>query len=116
MAMTDDEDDEQGSFRWNDPETSKRAARAIRVGPIMRRILKYLAPLQDARNGWEMSRALDMQTITVVPRLAPMRRNGLIRIVCKRPGPPPKFMPQDSYVITDAGRQMLEPPAAKPNQ
>jgi hypothetical protein len=111
MTMEDAEDDEQGAFRWSDPETSKKAARAIKVGPIMRRILKYLSALQQPRNGWEMAKALDLPTITVVPRLAPMRRSGLIKLMDEtRPGPPPKFCGQQAYEITDLGRQVIEPP------
>lgn len=101
--MTDELD--EGEFRWTDPETSKEAARTIKVSRIMRLILEYLAPLRDPRNGWEMSQALDMQTITVVPRLAPMRRLGFIAEFGTRPGPSNRS--QIAYLITGKGRQVL---------
>jgi hypothetical protein len=56
--MTDDDDEDQGAFRWTDPSTSRAAARSIKISRIMRMILEYLATLDDARNGWEISRAL----------------------------------------------------------
>jgi hypothetical protein len=104
--MTDDEDDDdQGAFRWDDPDTSKKAARSIKVGRIMRLILRYIEPQREPRNGWEMSKALDLPTITVVPRLAPMRRNGLIKVMGTRPGPSNRG--QVAYVITEMGKRVL---------
>ena len=99
------EDDDEGAFRWTDPETSRRAAKTIKVSRIMRLILQKLEPLREPRNGWELSRALEMQTITVVPRLAPMRRLRFIEHVGERPGPSNRG--QRAYIITDRGRQVL---------
>jgi DNA-binding MarR family transcriptional regulator len=104
--MIEGDDDDQGAFRWTDPSTSRAAARSIKISRIMRMILEYLARLHDARNGWEISRALGMQTITAVPRLAPMRRWGLIQQIGERPGPSNRA--QKAYVITDRGRRLLD--------
>ena len=39
-------------------------------------------------------------TITVVPRLAPLRRKGMIAHVGNRPGPPPNLKSQMAYLVT----------------
>jgi DNA-binding MarR family transcriptional regulator len=98
-------DDDEGGYRWSDPETSKEAARSFRVGPIMFAILETLARMPQPRNGWELSQMLQMPTITVVPRLAPLRRHGLIELVGTRPGPSNRS--QGAYIITAKGRGLL---------
>jgi DNA-binding MarR family transcriptional regulator len=98
-------DDDEGGYRDDDPETSKRAAKSFRPSAIMVEILQYLARMLTPKNGWEMSEALHYQTITVVPRLAPMRRRGLIEVVGTRPGPSDRS--QMAYVITPKGRGIL---------
>ena len=102
--MNDDVD--TGEFRWTDPETSKAAARSIHVSRLQIIVLRHLAARHDQpQNGWEMARDLKMQTITVVPRLAPLRRDGLIMSVGTRPGPSNRS--QHAYVITPRGRALL---------
>jgi len=107
--MSDDEDDDLFSYhaRTFDPETAKSAGRAIKATGIMLQVLRYLLRTREPRNGWEMSQALEMPTITVVPRLAPLRRQGAIKIECNRAGPPPYNRAQLAYVITDKGRRIL---------
>ena len=100
--------DDEGGYRRDDPPTSKKAARGIRVGPIMRKILNALSHINHPLNGWEASCHLNLPTITVVPRLAPMRRLGLITETGTRPGPPPKMVDQIAYVISDRGRAVLQ--------
>lgn len=101
-------DEDIGASRRVDPPTTKRAARSFKPSRIQLLILRYLEPLREPRNGWEMSKALDMATITVVPRLCKLRRLEFIEIVCERPGPSNRG--QDAYIITDRGRQALVEP------
>jgi DNA-binding MarR family transcriptional regulator len=97
-----DDDTDQGEFRWTDPETSKAAAKSISISRLQMIVLRHLAALGGLpQNGWEMSRDLKMQTITVVPRLAPLRRHGLIAQVGTRPGPSNRS--QIAYIITQRG-------------
>lgn len=107
--MSDD-----GGYRKNDPWTSKRGARSIKARSIIRSILRALDKSRTPLNGWELSTALNMPTITVVPRLAPMRRDGWITLAGDRPGPPPKFVAQLAYVISDLGRDILSRPVPVP--
>jgi predicted ArsR family transcriptional regulator len=95
--MTDD-----GAFRNNDPSTSRAAARSINAALIRRRIMALLAAQTSPLNGFEISAALGLPTITVVPRLAPLRREGLIATAGTRPGPSGRE--QIAYVATTLGR------------
>lgn len=101
-----DDDDDQGAFRWDDPDTSKDAAASVKVGPIMWKILEYLQHQPIPRNGQEMADGLDIPTITVVPRLAPMRRKELIQLVGTSVNPHSGRM-QGTYVISERGRKLL---------
>ena len=108
--MSDD-----GQFRSSDPPSSRAGARSIKASKIAKRILDELSRCNHPLNGWELSQRLVKPTITVVPRLAPLRRADLIIHVGLRPGPPPKLIGQMAYVIADRGREVLagrvpEPP------
>jgi hypothetical protein len=99
-------EDDQGSFRFDDPATSVAAARSIKVGRIMRMIMTYLYQVKQPRNGWEMSEALELPTITVVPRLCPMRDDhGFIAVCGTRPGPSGRA--QLAYVLTAKGEAFI---------
>jgi hypothetical protein len=92
--------------RDTDPQTSHMAAKTIKTRGIMWMILQYLSHLDEPRNGWEMSVALDLPTITVVPRLAPLRRQHAIRYEGPyRPGPSNRS--QGAYVVTQKGLGIL---------
>jgi hypothetical protein len=106
MADGDDDDGDQGAFRFTDPLTSRDAAKSIKVGPIMWKILEYLQHQPIPRNGQEITDALEMVSITVVPRLAPMRRWELIVDVGTSVNPRSGRM-QMAYMITDKGRKLL---------
>ena len=93
-----------GAWRKDDPETSEEAARSIDTSTIKIGILQALheqAPL----NGWEMSLKLELPTISVVPRLKPMRTDGWITLLGTRPGPSGRA--QNAYVISDLGEKVL---------
>jgi hypothetical protein len=98
---------DEGGYRRDDPPTAKKSARTVKVHAIKRKILDILSRINHPLNGWELSQHLNMPTISVVPRLAPMRRDGWIIEVGTRPGPPPKLKDQMAYVISDLGRAVL---------
>ena len=113
--MSDD-----GQFRSSDPPSSRAGARSIKASKIAREILEELSRCNHPLNGWELSQRLVKPTITVVPRLAPLRRAELIIHVGLRPGPPPKLIGQMAYVISDKGREVLAgrvpPPPVDPDE
>jgi hypothetical protein len=103
---------EIGSWRDSDPSTSEEAARSIDATSIKYLILKELHETGSPLNGWELSVLLEMPTITVVPRLCPMRQGGWIMQQGERPGPTNRA--QIAYVITEVGRKILGSPPLAP--
>src|SRR5262245_4241701 len=101
-----------GSWRSTDPVTSEEAARSIDASSIKFLILKELHEAGSPLNGWELSLLLEMPTITVVPRLCPMREDGWIVQMGERPGPTNRA--QIAYVITMLGRAVLGAPQLTP--
>jgi hypothetical protein len=102
------DDDDVGGYRSTDPSTSKDAAEAINTSDLEWKVLKALEHAPFMLNGFDLTQRMGYrQTITIVPRLAPLRRRGLIEIVGKTPGPPPKYRAQNAYVITLKGRAYL---------
>lgn len=100
-----------GAWRDTDPATSEDAARSIDTTTIKLAILQALKE-QAPRNGWELSLALEMATISVVPRLAPMREDGWIVQLGTRPGPTGRA--QIAYALTDLGIKVLGGPPMHP--
>ena len=98
----------RGGWRWTDPSTSRDSAHSVdasaREYDVLRMLSRY--PTQPL-NGWEMSQIMRWPTITVVPRLAPLRRKGMIEERGRRPGPPPHLKSQIAYVITPRGEAFL---------
>jgi|SRR5215831_3472032 len=115
--MSDD-----GGYRGSDPPSSRDGATSISAAHMERVVLELLDTLRHPVNGWEMHTRLGLLNHTVVPRLAPLRRKGLIILVNeRRPGPPPKRIGQNSYVISGTGRAFLrgetpQPPTAEQQQ
>lgn len=107
---TDNGDDDEGGVRGTDPWSAQFAAQMADVKGHYQLILRYYSYQLEPRNGWEMSKGVNRHTTAVVPRLCPMRTIGLIDYICLRPGAPPKYRPQMSYLITDYGRQALADP------
>ena len=114
--MSDDDDDlfsyrakggGEGGARRGDPKTSKGAARTLKTEGLMWQVLLSMRHGQP-RNGWEIAVAMGMETQkdTVVPRLAPLRRqHAILNVTPNRPGPTGHG--QLAYVITDKGRAIL---------
>lgn len=98
---------DEGQFRSSDPPSSRAGARSVKVPRLMRLVLEELARCNHPLNGWELSQRLMLPTITVVPRLAPLRRREWIIPSGHRPGPPPKLIGQIAYIISDKGREVL---------
>ena len=98
----------RGAWRWTDPATSEESAMTVNAGASEYAVLRVLA-IADQRpmNGWEISEVLGWTTISVVPRLAPLRRKGMIEQRGLKPGPPPKRKSQIAYVITARGMAFL---------
>jgi hypothetical protein len=104
----DNDDDDIGGVRGSDPPSAREGARSVKVIKSIKDILRDMELCSHALNGWELSVRLNRPTITVVNRLAPARRLGLITLVEQaRPGPPPRYIGQMSYVISDLGRDVL---------
>jgi predicted transcriptional regulator len=104
-----------GSSRRFDPTTSKKAARSVDTSGIKYTILLWLRRKPNPLNGWELSKLMEMPTITVVPRLAPLRRGGFIIQDGTRPGPSGRS--QIAYVITSKGADRLKVvPPPKPRR
>jgi hypothetical protein len=94
-----------GGSRRDDPPTSKEAAGLVDAEGLLWRVLLSLRHGKP-RNGWEISRAMGVQTITAVPRLAPLRRQHAIqKVLPRRPGP--TGVDQSAYVITATGHAIL---------
>lgn len=93
-----------GAWRKDDPDTSEEAARSVDATTIMLAILKELAP-GPSLHGEELSVLLRMPTISVVPRLAPMRRDGWIFKDGKRVASSGRQ--QTCYVISPLGLKVL---------
>lgn len=98
----------RGRYRWNDPQTARDSGDSVNVAAREYDVLRMLATMTTPVNGWEMSLALGWSTISVVPRLAPLRRKEMITHVGERPGPPPHHKSQWAYVISDKGRRFLD--------
>ena len=97
-----------GGFRWTDPATAIHAAMTVNVGKSEYAVMQVMLVANGRPiNGWEISRALRWATISVVPRLAPLRRKGMIEQKGVRPGPPPTRKSQIAYVITTRGRAFM---------
>jgi DNA-binding MarR family transcriptional regulator len=100
----------RGGYRWTDPATAVASAMSVNVAAREYDVLCLLAHhrlTHQPINGWEMSRLLGWTTISTVPRIAPLRRKGMIEKIGVRPGPPPAHKTQDAYVITPRGRAFL---------
>jgi hypothetical protein len=100
----------RGGFRWTDPATAVASAMTVNVAAREYDVLRMLSLprlIGHPINGWEMSQLLGWTTISTVPRLAPLRRKGMIEKVGVRPGPPPTHKAQDAYVITPRGHAFL---------
>jgi len=97
----------RGGYRWTDPQTAVDSAKTVNVMAREYDVLVLLSHQIEPRNGWEMSQELGWQTISVVPRLAPLRRKGMILHVGSRPGPPPKRKSQMAYIISPVGQRFL---------
>jgi len=105
--MSEDDDLFTYHARTRDPETAKSAGRSIKVAGLMWQVLLTLRHGLP-RNGWEIAIAMDMekQKDTVVPRLAPLRRqHAIMAVEPDRPGP--TGVAQIAYVITDKGQAIL---------
>jgi len=114
--MDEHEQEEQGAFRFTDPSTSKRAARTVKVGPIMMKILRHLRAVGIPQNGAEISDALGMPTITVVPRLCPLRDDHrLIRQEGERINLK-SGKAQIAYVLTERGIELIERAPTSPRE
>ena len=94
-------DREIGSWRSTDPSTSEEAARVVDATGIKHAILDELRRATTPLNGWELSVLLKMPTISVVPRLCPMRTAGWIVQAGERPGPTGRA--QIAYMIAPPG-------------
>lgn len=97
----------RGGFRWTDPGTAIDSAMTVNVAAREYDVLRMLAHQKSPLNGWEMSQVMGWSTISVVPRLCPLREKGMILHVGVRPGPPPKFKLQMAYVISVRGQAFL---------
>ena len=93
-----------GGWRGTDPPTSEEAAKSISTVTVKATVLLWLGQ-RSPLNGWELSVLMKLPTITVVPRLAPLRRAGLIVQAGTRPGPSGRQ--QIAYVLTEAGAKLL---------
>lgn len=96
-----------GAWRWTDPQTAKESGLSINASAREYDVLRMLADQPGPLNGWEMSLVMRWPTITVVPRLAPLRRKGMIVQRATRPGPPPNHKAQIAYVVTPYGLAFL---------
>ena len=96
-----------GGWRGTDPPTSEDAARSLSTVTIKATVLLWLAH-QSPLNGWELAVRMKLPTITVVPRLAPLRRAGLIVQQGTRPGPSGRS--QIAYVLTEVGAKLVAGP------
>lgn len=96
---------ESGAYRNNDPNTSAEAAWSVDVTSLKFMVLRTLRGANTPLNGWELAVLMKLPTITVVPRLAPLRRDGYIVDVGVRPGPSGRR--QTAYVLTEQGRSLL---------
>jgi predicted transcriptional regulator len=103
--MTGNDDDLFGNWRDSDPHTSEDAAKSFNASAIKVKILGTLKTAQTPLNGWELAQRLGLPTITVVPRLAPMRRDEWIEQAGLRPGPSNRQ--QIAYIITVKGREII---------
>lgn len=103
----------RGGYRWTDPYTARDSAETV---DTTAREYDVLTMLKQHRgqllNGWEMSKLLGWTTISVVPRLCPLREKGLIEQRGTRPGPPPAHKAQLAYQISAKGLAFIS--GAKP--
>ena len=102
-------DPEIGAWRYTDPPTSEDAARSIDASTIKYAIMVVLRDRNTPLNGWEISRILGMQTISVVPRFKSMRDDGWIVQLGTRPGPGLHPRQQIAYVLTAFGHKLVGP-------
>ena len=99
-----------GAWRWTDPDTSEASAMTVDASAREYDVLRLLSnpKLRDQPiNAWEMSVLLGWTIVSLSPRIAPLRRNGMIEERGRRPGPPPKCKSQIAYVITPRGLAFL---------
>jgi hypothetical protein len=100
----------RGGYRWTDPDTAIASAMTVNVAEREYDVLRLLSHARLARqpiNAWEMSVLLRWTIVSLSPRIAPLRRKGMIEKAGTRPGPPPACKTQDAYVITPRGRAFL---------
>jgi len=107
--MSDDDGDDLFTYhaRTSDPETAKSSGRSVKAEGLMWQVLLSLRHGLP-RNGWEIAIAMGMERMkdTVVPRLAPLRRqHAIMPVEPNRRGP--TGVGQIAYVITDKGRAIL---------
>ena len=98
----------RGGYRWTDPSTSRDSAHSVDASAREYDVLRMLSGYpEQPLNGWEMSNIMQWPTITVVLRLAPLRRKGMIEQRGHRSGPPPNLKSQIAYLITPYGLAFL---------
>lgn len=69
----------EGAARRRDPETSKKAARTVRVGSLMEKVLNAIRCAPAGMTIEEISVQLDMSIVSVSPRMAPLTRRQFIK-------------------------------------
>ena len=67
-----------GSYRRNDPDTSKSAARSIEVTNLEYEVVIALAQRGDMTSH-ELAEYLNLSLVSVSPRLAPLVRKGKVK-------------------------------------
>jgi hypothetical protein len=70
---------EVGRARHADPDTAKQAAKSITVADLERRVLNLLVRNPSGLTTHEIAKALDVELVSISPRMAPLRTKGLVR-------------------------------------
>jgi predicted transcriptional regulator len=70
---------ETGRARRNDPDTSKKAAASVKVADLEARVLDALRDHGDGLTTHELSKLLDVDLVSVSPRLRPLSNKNLVR-------------------------------------
>ncbi|MGC2234280.1 MAG: hypothetical protein WBA09_22455 [Candidatus Acidiferrum sp.] len=69
---------ETGRARRRDPDTSKRAARSVDATPLQRMVLSLLNQHSAGLTTHQLAEFMDIDLVTVSPRIAPLVRRGLV--------------------------------------